>query len=474
MTTGPADAIDSMTGNGDMTAVAGVERGASADVGAHRLDTELDRLDALISDRLAAYLGGSPRGSSLDDYGFDLRRFAALRDGRSDADASLTVAEHVIVLLALVPHVRPNFVTGIIGRHLPDGGDLPEFGGARTEHHRGVLPTGETAQFVLAGDDLPGRLDVQRLLSSESWLVRHRVVTTSSVHEGEPAMSGRLVLDPEVVERLTLGNVSLPRFGTDFPAELVTTEMEWDDVVLGRQTLTQIGDIERWVLFNDTVLHDWGMRKRVRPGYRVLFHGPPGTGKTLVATLIGKTTGRPVFRIDLSRVVSKYIGETEKNLARLFDKAEHKDWILFFDEADALFGKRTEVRDAHDKYANQEVAFLLQRIESHAGLVILASNRRSDIDEAFLRRFQSAVAFPTPKSDDRLELWRRSFPTQIDVADDVDWLDLARRYELSAASIVNVSHHCAIEALGSGTMRVDASTLDAAICRELVKDGKLV
>ena len=111
-----------------------------------------------------------------------------------------------------------------------------------------------------------------------------------------------------------------------------------------------------------------------------------------------------MFRVDLSRVVSKYIGETEKNLARLFDKAEHKDWILFFDEADALFGKRTEVRDAHDQYANQEVAYLLQRIESYAGLVILATNQRGNIDEAFLRRFQASVNFPMPRPEERS--WR--------------------------------------------------------------------
>ena len=196
------------------------------------------------------------------------------------------------------------------------------------------------------------------------------------VREGEPVMSGRLILDPEIVETLTTGTVSLPRFSTDFPAEHIETEMEWDDVVLHPDTVRELREIEHWIRFNDTLLDDWGMRKRVKPGYRALFHGPPGTGKTLTATLLGKYTGRPVFRIDLSRVVSKYIGETEKNLSRLFDKAEHKDWILFFDEADALFGKRTEVRDAHDKYANQEVAYLLQRIESYAGLVILATNQR--------------------------------------------------------------------------------------------------
>src|SRR6185436_18277436 len=134
------------------------------------------------------------------------------------------------------------------------------------------------------------------------------------------------------------------------------------DLVLHPNTFKHIREIENWLLYNDT-LWQWGIGKKLKPGYRALFHGPPGTGKTLTATLLGKYTGRPVFRIDLSRVVSKYIGETEKNLASLFDKAEHKDWILFFDEADALFGKRTEIRDAHDKYANQEVSYLLQRIE---------------------------------------------------------------------------------------------------------------
>ena len=158
-----------------------------------------------------------------------------------------------------------------------------------------------------------------------------------------------------------------------------------------------------------------------------------------------------MFRIDLSRVVSKYIGETEKNLARLFDRAEHKNWILFFDEADALFGKRTEIRDAHDKYANQEVAYLLQRIENYAGLVILASNQRGNLDEAFLRRFQAVIHFPVPMAEDRRDLWQRAFPSQIQVADDVDWRDIASRFELTGAGIVNVAHFCAIEALANTT-----------------------
>ena len=193
------------------------------------------------------------------------------------------------------------------------------------------------------------------------------------------------------------------------------------------------------------------MKKRIKPGYRALFYGPPGTGKTLTATLLGKHTGKDVFRIDLSRVVSKYIGETEKNLSRLFDKAENKDWILFFDEADALFGKRTDIRDAHDKYANQEVAYLLQRIESYDGLVILASNQRANIDDAFVRRLQAIIHFPMPRPEERYEIWRKTFPPQISIADDVDWRHIAARHELTGAGILNVTHFCAIDVLAKQT-----------------------
>jgi SpoVK/Ycf46/Vps4 family AAA+-type ATPase len=136
--------------------------------------------------------------------------------------------------------------------------------------------------------------------------------------------------------------------------------------------------------------------KQTEQGYRALFHGPPGTGKTLTAALVGKEFDIPVYRIDLSMVVSKYIGETEKNLELLFDRAEKKGWILFFDEADALFGKRTDVKDAHDRFTNQEVSYLLQRIEDYNGLVILATNMKSNIDEAFIRRLHLVIHFPLP------------------------------------------------------------------------------
>lgn len=394
--------------------------------------------------------------------------------GRFIQERSPTHEELVLLLLALMPHLKPDFFSKIIAEHLPNGGDFPEFGGVKAINHRGILPTGETAQFVLAGDDLEKRLEVQRLLGSEHWFAQKQILWLEPVREGEPLMSGRLILEPEVVELLTLGTVSKPRFSVNFPAEHVQTQMEWVDLVLHPNTLRQIREIENWLTHNDTLAREWGMSKRLKPGYRALFYGPPGTGKTLTATLLGKYTGKEVFRIDLSRVVSKYIGETEKNLSRLFDKAENKNWILFFDEADALFGKRTEIRDAHDKYANQEVAYLLQRVEGYNGLVILATNQRGNIDDAFIRRFQTVIHFPMPRPEERQEIWRKAFPPQIRIAGDIDWRQVAARYELTGAGIMNVTHYCALEVLADQSRWLELKRLEAAIMREYIKEGKVV
>ena len=437
---------------------------------AANLQTACDWLKAVVIGRLRMHLGQADgfEAGALNFYS-ENSRLAELID-RYDPGYE----EFIVLMLSLAPHLRPGFFGSIIAEYLPDGGDFPEFGGVKAANHRGILATGETAQFILAGDDLEKRLAVQHILSSDHWLAQQRILWLEPVREGEPVMSGRLILDPEIVEQLTFGTVGKPRFSMDFPAEYIATEMDWNDLVLHPNTLRQIHEIENWIKHNDTLLHDWGMKKKIKPGYRALFYGPPGTGKTLTATLLGKQTGKDVFRIDLSRVVSKYIGETEKNLSRLFDKAENKNWILFFDEADALFGKRTDIRDAHDKYANQEVAYLLQRIESYNGLVILATNQRANIDEAFVRRFQTIIHFPIPRSEERYEIWKKTFPPQISIASDIDWRQIAARYELTGANILNVTHYCAVEILAEQSLSLDMKRLEAAILREFIKEGKVV
>jgi SpoVK/Ycf46/Vps4 family AAA+-type ATPase len=188
---------------------------------------------------------------------------------------------------------------------------------------------------------------------------------------------------------------------SDLYVQQLTTELSWDDLVLPKDTLDKVHEIEMWINRCNSLFQNWEKGNKVKPGFKSFFFGPNGTGKTLAATLLGKYTGREVFKIDLSLIISKYIGETEKNLGALFEKARSQDWILFFDEADALFGKRISIKDARDRYANQEVSYLLQRIEECEGLVILSSNFKGDIEEAYLRRFDLTIYFPESKTDEK-------------------------------------------------------------------------
>jgi len=382
--------------------------------------------------------------------------------------------ELILVSIALAPHLQPGFFDQIISESLPKAGDFPQLGGTRGKSFRGFLPTGQTTLFLLAGKDMKKRFEVQQLFSQEHLFAKKRILWLEETPPGEPRMSGKIILSQEYVDLLTTGKVSRPRFSMTFPAQRIETKMEWEDLILNEQTLQQIHELETWVRYGKTLLHDWGMDRRLKPGYRVLFHGPPGTGKTLTASLLGKYTGKQVYRIDLSMVVSKFIGETEKNLSNLFAKAENKDWILFFDEADALFGKRTNVKDAHDKYANQEVAYLLQRVEEYNGLVILASNFKSNIDDAFVRRFQSIVYFPLPRPAERLKIWNQTFPEAVKLDTDVNLQSIARKYELSGAAIVNVVQYCCLDAMGRGEHSINASNIIQGVEREYLKEGRVL
>ncbi|WP_260607570.1 ATP-binding protein [Chitinophaga polysaccharea] len=200
--------------------------------------------------------------------------------------------------------------------------------------------------------------------------------------------------------------------------------------------------------------------------------GPPGTGKTFTASLLGKYTGRDVYKIDLSMVVSKYIGETEKNLETLFAKAADKGWIIFFDEADALFGKRTNVRDAHDKYANQEVSYLLQRIEDFNGLVILATNMKNNIDDAFIRRFNAIIQFQVPGERERAAIWQKTFPPNVSFQDDEDIPGKVKKYEITGGNIINVVQYACLKALERKTAKVSLDDVVNGIRKEMNKEGR--
>jgi hypothetical protein len=384
-------------------------------------------------------------------------------------------AERLVVILALLPHVRPHALDPLL---IPNGQlarPFTEFGGVPPGSHVGFRPTRETALFLIAGEDLAQRLRASALFGPEGALERRAALLPRSDGAGEAGPWQALQLSPFWIARLTMGAEEAPRRGPDFPAQIVSTAYEWDDLVLPPPLAAELEALVAWMGAEERMMRDWGLARHLKPGYRALFHGPPGTGKSVTAALLGKRLDIPVYRVDLSQVVSKYIGETEKNLAALFDRTASGRAILFFDEADALFGKRGETQTANDRHANQQIAYLLQRIEDSPGLVILASNLKGNMDAAFARRFQANLYFPMPDAPARRRLWEAAFAGLAHLlAEDVDFERLARDHVLSGGEIVNVLRHCAIlAAMRAGEAPIAAADLRHAIAREFANAGRV-
>jgi len=219
----------------------------------------------------------------------------------------------------------------------------------------------------------------------------------------------------------------------------VNPNYTWEDIILPKDTLEHLKEVYGFIKYKGKVHSDWGFDKKlsIGKGLNVIFSGPPGTGKTMAAEILANEMKLDLYKIDLSSLVSKYIGETEKNLKKIFEEAETSNSILFFDEADALFGKRSEVKDSHDRYANIETAYLLQKMEEHEGIVILASNFRKNMDDAFLRRLHFTVEFPLPDEKSREEIWRKTFPEETPISIDVDFVFLSK-FKLTGGNIKNI------------------------------------
>jgi AAA+ superfamily predicted ATPase len=258
-------------------------------------------------------------------------------------------------------------------------------------------------------------------------------------------------------------------------ARKIVPRYVWEDIILPADQLALLREIVATVRGRPLVLDEWGVGRKLASsaGVPILFAGPPGTGKTMAAEIIAAELGLDLYKIDLSTVVSKYIGETEKNLERIFNEAQSSNAILFFDEADAIFGKRSEVRDAHDRYANIEISYLLQRMEMYDGVTILATNLRANLDEAFTRRLQFAVDFPFPEEEYRLRIWQTLFPPDVPREADLDFGLLARRFKLAGGNIRNIIVSAAYLAAADGEL-VTMEHLLHGTRRELQKMGRLV
>jgi hypothetical protein len=264
-------------------------------------------------------------------------------------------------------------------------------------------------------------------------------------------------------------NRSLAAFGRK-----IAPRFGWDDLVLPPDMLAQLREFCGHARFRGRVYGEWafGRKHSLGKGLVILFSGDSGTGKTMAAEIIATDLELDLYKIDLSTIVSKYIGETEKNLGKIFEEAETSNAILFFDEADALFGKRTEVKDSHDRYANIEVNYLLQKLEEHEGIVVLATNLGKNMDDAFVRRIHYAVSFPSPEREERLTIWKGVFPTEAPLAKDVDIPFLAKQFNVAGGSIKNIAVRAAfLAAQNSGTIHMEHIIRSAK--REFQKMGRL-
>lgn len=258
-------------------------------------------------------------------------------------------------------------------------------------------------------------------------------------------------------------------------AQKIQPSYGWDDIVLPADKKAQLAEICSYFSNMSLVYDDWGFQSKTSlgKGLNALFAGSSGTGKTMAADVMAGQLGLDVYKIDLSTIVSKYIGETEKNLDRIFREAHDSNAILFFDEADALFGKRSEVKDSHDRYANIETSYLLQKMEEYQGIVILATNFRKNMDDAFVRRMHFVIEFPVPEEPDRLEIWRRVFPQQAPRQASLDIGFMAKQFKLAGGNIKNVAVTSAFLA-AQDSEAIDMRHVILATKREYQKMGKLL
>ena len=380
--------------------------------------------------------------------------------------------ERLVMIIALAPHLRPSIFDIFFTKNKQYDRYYAEFGGVKGDKHNGFLPTGETTAFIISGSDLMRRFELYKCFEEEHVFSKQNIVSLGFTNDHEPIWSGELIVSKEFLSNLTLNEPFKPRFSPTFPAKLLTTRLEWSDAIFESKLLKDIDHIRTWINYEKEIMLNADLRRYLKKGYRALFYGPPGTGKSMTAALLGKSENLDVYRVDLSSVVSKFIGETEKNLANIFKVAENKRWILFFDEADALFSKRMNTQSSNDMFANQQVSYLLQRIEDFDGIAILASNFKDNIDDAFLRRFQSIIYFPKPDQSMMVKLWKKYFSMYS--IENIDFDKIANNFEISGGSILNVLRYCAVQTANRKNGRVLEKDIIDAIKKEYDKEGQTI
>jgi len=433
------------------------------------IDKELEWLSSLIDNRLNYFFS-----TEEDKVLVDVEKPILDKDSSNYAKFIQSELKDDIERLLIISALSANFFPEVFDRFLIKNKALDkpftEFGGVKASEKNYFIPTLRTIVFILSGQSIAAKIKIKSYFNFDHIFKQKSILGLAHEKESEDILDRKLFLGEEFLLHITSGDPFQPSYSSNFPASKLITPLEWEDLVLEQSCLDEINIIDTWLKNSSEIDKNAVMNKKINKGYKALFYGTPGTGKTLSASLIGKKNKLDVYRIDLSQVVSKYIGETEKNLGNIFDIAEDKNWILFFDEAESLFSKRTSVSDAKDKFANQETAYLLQRVESYKGLILLATNLKPNLDQAFNRRIQSMINFSLPSIKQREKLWKNALKDLVEL-EKKELEEIAKNYEISGGSIKNIIQYAILKSMQDNKV-ISKNDILMGIRRELNKDGK--
>ena len=389
-------------------------------------------------------------------------------------EKKVTMIERIALALAFIAQSAPQYLDYLYTKNKYTDQLFSEFG-LQHPGHNGLVPTWKTAFFLYSGNETREHFELIHHIRTDARLYLERMLVMHTENGGN-AFHTQLRLSKELLHAWSYPAKYPMKADPDFPADEISSPLEWSDLFINDHTRTALHELRLWLRHEKDMRKHPKMGKHLNLGMRVLFFGPSGTGKTLTASLLGKEFNMPVYRVDLSQMVSKWIGETEKNLARVFDIAERKKWMLFFDEADSLFSKRGAVNSSNDRHANQQVSYLLQRVENYDGTIIMATNLKDNIDEAFARRFQLIVEFPMPDAATRLAMWTQILADTFPLSADVNLTLIARDFELTGGAMKNIFRSLMLRIYDrpESERTITSNDLHVVIQQELIKTGMYI
>jgi hypothetical protein len=437
------------------------------------LSTEQSWLRSCIATRIAVCKKELPADSDI----FALNPLPEINTANDEYAAliqkhNFSSEERLLLALAISNHVDPRTLNGFM--ETPQLQMLSRV--LKSENGLSISPTAETFFFLAAGENHEAYLSFHKYFSTDHPFYRESILDLSESPSGISKFDAALNVPVSYRELLLYNKYQPPRFSSEFPAHLLTTKLNWSDLILQPHTQNALNEMKNR-LVHEADVRSWKtatgkLGDHMRPGMRLLLYGASGQGKTLTTALFGKLLKRDVYRIDLSAIISKYVGETSKNLRNLFDTAERKDWIIFIDEGDALLGMRADLSASQSNTAqsnNHDVAYILQRIETFDGIIIVATNLANNIDAAFERRFEGRIMYQPLNMENQVKVWNNVWPEKLKVETGARIDIMLMDNPLSPASIVNVIQRIAIIMAEQNETVVTKELIRKSIMDEAVK-----